>query len=117
MRVSNIVSAFAGPVLLATGAWSAVTLNLYQDNNCQDPVPGSGSTTVNSDSCDTNPSTGWSSAKITNNEGVGNGTVTFYTEDSCRAGPASKGFSSNDMGCLKDYGFVANAVGFLNIPS
>lgn len=86
-------------------------MQLFQDNDCQTLVSGDGVTTVNSGSCDTNVATGWSSAKVTDNGDSPAGTLTFYTRNNCAAGQSSHGYSSANFDCLKDFGFVANAVG------
>ncbi|KAK8017146.1 hypothetical protein PG991_008222 [Apiospora marii] len=98
-------------------------MNLFSDNACQDPVPGSGWTTVNSGSCDANVGTGWQSARITDNRDSPAGTLTFYTHNDCAAGQSSHGYSAANFACLNNFGFVANAVGltgnlceFLNRP-
>lgn len=88
-----------------------VTMNLFSDNDCKNPVPGSGWTTVNSGSCDTNVATGWMSARITDNRDSPAGTLTFYNNNNCAAGQPSHGYSSANYACLNNFGFVANAVG------
>ncbi len=109
MLVSLVVLA----ALAITGAQADVTMTLYQDNDCQTPVPGSGQTTVNSGTCDSNVATGWSSAKITDNRGSPAGTLTFYNRNNCAVQQPSHGYSSANMACLRDFGFVANAVGLV----
>ncbi|KAF2168241.1 hypothetical protein M409DRAFT_21679 [Zasmidium cellare ATCC 36951] len=89
------------------------TISLYQDTACQTPVPGAGYTVVYPLSCDTGPfQTGWSSARIVNELTQG-GTITFYTENECGCPTCgSHGYSASDNGCLTEFGFTANAVGF-----
>ncbi|KAI0512521.1 hypothetical protein F5B22DRAFT_648624 [Xylaria bambusicola] len=97
-------------LLLAAGIQGKVTMRLYQDNNCETLVPGTGNTSVEANSCDTNVRTGWSSAKIIK----GNyGTVTFYSHNNCAPSQPNHGYEAVSSDCLKDFGFVANAVGFL----
>ena len=93
-----------------------VTLALFQDNDCVTPVPGSGTTTVTDGSCDTNVSTGWSSAKIVGNDGIDFGTLTFYTKRDCGCPTCgSHGYSRGNFNCLNNFEFVANAVGLYNL--
>ena len=95
-----------------TGGVNAnVTLKLFQDNNCQTPVPGTGQTFVVSGTCDTNVATGWSSALIVDKGGSPAGTLTFYNRNNCAAAQPSHGYSSANFACLNNFGFVANAVG------
>ena len=107
---ANILSLVAIP-LLAMTAQASVTMNLYSDNNCQTLIPGDGTTSVTSGTCDENVSTGWSSALITDNGGDNGDTLTFYTANNCAAGGSNHGYSSGNFACLKNFGFVANAVG------
>ena len=96
---------------LTSTAQAYVTVKLFQDNDCQTPVVGSGQTTVNSGTCDTGPfETGWSSAMIIDNTNSPAGTLTFYTRNDCAAG-TSHGYSSANYACLNNFGFTANAVG------
>ncbi|KAH8166434.1 hypothetical protein CIB48_g1795 [Xylaria polymorpha] len=108
---ANIISFLTIPFLALSGVQAYVTLELYQDNNCQTPIPGTGQTTVNSGSCDTNVGTGWSSAKVLDNKDSPAGTLTFYTRNNCAAGGQNHGYSSANFACLNNFGFVANAVG------
>ncbi|KAI1131659.1 hypothetical protein F5Y10DRAFT_262036 [Nemania abortiva] len=96
-------------LLAVAGAQAYVTMNLYSDNDCTNLIPGSGQTTVNSGTCDTNVGTGWSSARIIDDTGSPAGTLTFYTRNSCTG--TSHGYSSANFACLNNFGFVANAVG------
>ncbi|KAH8805991.1 hypothetical protein F5884DRAFT_467632 [Xylogone sp. PMI_703] len=105
---ANIFYLVALPLAM-TAVQASVTMNLYQDNNCQDPVPGDGWTFVSSGTCDTNVATGWSSAMITDNSGSPAGTLTFYSRNACAG--TSHGYSSANYACLNNFGFVANAVG------
>ena len=98
-------------VLAANSAIASVTMNLYSDNDCTEPVPGAGWTTVDSGTCDENVSTGWSSAMITDNGDSPAGTLTFYNANNCAAGQPSHGYSSANYACLNNFGFTANAVG------
>ncbi|KAK8108375.1 hypothetical protein PG984_014176 [Apiospora sp. TS-2023a] len=105
-------TALAQALLLFPGAAQAyVTMNLFQDNDCRVPVPGSGWTRVDSGTCDTNVATGWQSAIITDNRDSPAGTLTFYNRNNCAAAQPSHGYSSANFACLNNFGFVANAVG------
>ncbi|KAJ2989169.1 hypothetical protein NUW58_g3607 [Xylaria curta] len=108
---ANILTILAAPLLFVAGAQGYVSMYLYQDNDCKTLIPGTGMTTVNSGSCDTNVRTGWSSAKIISNQDSPAGTLTFYTNNNCAAGQQSHGYSSGNFACLNNFGFVANAVG------
>lgn len=110
---SELILTFALHLFTLRGARGDVIMNLYQDNDCQIPVPGAGWTEVNSGSCDTNVATGWSSAKITNNGGSPAGTLTFYTRNNCAVAQLNHGYSSANFDCLNNFGFVANAVGLV----
>jgi hypothetical protein len=110
---TSILSFVAVPIIAMTAVQAGVTMNLYQDNDCTVPVPGSGSTTVNSGSCDTNVGTGWLSALITDDSGSPAGTLTFYNNNNCAAGQPSHGYSAANFACLNNFGFVANAVGLV----
>lgn len=99
----------------ATAEHVDATVSLYQDTACATPVPGSGFTVVDFDTCDTGPfQTGWSSAKVTNAGDLSqDGTITFYTKNDCGCPTCgSHGYTSNDSGCLTDFGFTANAIGY-----
>lgn len=114
MQFYNNLATLALPLLLAANtAHASVTMNLYQDNNCETPVPGSGWTTVNSGSCDTNVATGWQSALITDDSGSPAGTLTFYTNNNCAAGQSSHGYSSANFACLNNFGFVTMLLDWL----
>ena len=108
---ANVLTVLALPLLAITGAHAAVTMNLYQDNECKIPVPGSGWTTVVSGTCDENVSTGWSSAMITDSGDSTAGTLTFYNNNNCAVAQPSHGYSTANFACLNNFGFVANAVG------
>ncbi|KAI0472232.1 hypothetical protein F4859DRAFT_483548 [Xylaria cf. heliscus] len=110
---ANILPFLAIPFLAIPGVQAYVTLELYQDNDCQTLIPGTGQTTVNSGSCDTNVSPGWSSARIINNQDSPSGTLTFYTRNNCAAGQSSHGYNAGNFACLNNFGFVANAVGLV----
>ena len=103
----SLIIASAG----TAGVNANIILNLFQDNDCQVPVPGSGQTFVVSGTCDTNVATGWSSAQIVDNGGSPAGTVTFYNNNNCAAVQPSHGYSTSGFGCMNNFGFVANAVG------
>ncbi|KAK5629874.1 hypothetical protein RRF57_005589 [Xylaria bambusicola] len=106
---TTALSVLAAPLLLAARTQVKVTMRLYQDNNCQTLIPGTGNTTVNDQTCDTNVRTGWSSAHII----YGNyGTLTFYSRNNCAAIQPSHGYDASNYDCLNNFGFVANAVGF-----
>ncbi|KAK8057941.1 hypothetical protein PG996_011878 [Apiospora saccharicola] len=110
----GVALALTQALLLFPGAAQGyVTMSLFSDNDCQVPVPGSGSTTVNSGSCDTNVGTGWLSAQITDDRDSPAGTLTFYTNNNCAAGQSSHGYSSANFACPNNFGFVANAVGLI----
>ncbi|KAI1366778.1 hypothetical protein F5Y08DRAFT_337367 [Xylaria arbuscula] len=90
-------------------------LALFQDNDCKIPVPGDGTTTVMAATCDSNVKTGWMSAKIleTADEPLGYNGPQFYHNNNCAMSQKHHGYSGRDMKvCMKDFGFVANAVGF-----
>jgi hypothetical protein len=111
MYALSLPALLAAPLLIIGGAHGYVTMQLFQDNNCQILIPGSGQTTVNSGTCDTNVHPGWSSAKILSNKDSPAGTLTFYTNNNCAAAQKSHGYSSANYACLNNFGFVANAVG------
>ncbi|KAK5629990.1 hypothetical protein RRF57_005705 [Xylaria bambusicola] len=121
---ANILFAFVVSLLLAAGAPISIgdketrhmVLALFQDNDCQIPVPGDGTTKVNCGTCDTNVRTGWSSARIIEHNifrpfrGWPDGPE-FYERNNCAVAQRRHGFSGYPGPCLK-IGFVANAVGY-----
>ncbi|KAI0145633.1 hypothetical protein GGR57DRAFT_506824 [Xylariaceae sp. FL1272] len=109
----SILTTITTQLLLATGTRAYVKMHLYQDNNCKTLIPGSGQTTVNSGSCESNVHVGWSSAKIISDPGSPAGTLTFYTRNNCAVGQKSHGYSAANFDCLSNFGFVANAVGLV----
>ncbi|KAF2161021.1 hypothetical protein M409DRAFT_28628 [Zasmidium cellare ATCC 36951] len=107
------------PALVLSDTSYKATVSLYQDTACQTPVVGSGNTVVDGDTCDTGPfETGWSSAQVVNAADLpSEGTITFYTKNNCGCPSCgSHGYAAQDSGCLTDFGFSANAVGFDAAP-
>ncbi|KAF2260668.1 hypothetical protein CC78DRAFT_584573 [Lojkania enalia] len=109
----NILTLASIPLVAMPVAQAFVTLALFQDNDCQTPIPGAGTTTVNSGSCDTNVDVGWSSAMVIDNTDSPAGTLTFFERNNCAVAQPSKGFSSANFACLNNFGFVANAAGLV----
>ncbi|GAW20370.1 hypothetical protein EKO27_g8152 [Xylaria grammica] len=120
---ANILFALAASLLLTYASPvhpkrkdRCITMALYQDNDCQIPVPGTGNTTVNAGTCDTNVKTGWLSAIIIANNELDldpkwpHGPE-FYERNNCAVGQKRHGYSGKMGPCLRNFGFVANAVG------
>ncbi|KAL1852482.1 hypothetical protein Daus18300_012163 [Diaporthe australafricana] len=95
-------------LLAITGARAKVVMDLYSDGDCANKI---GSANVDSGTCMTWFTPGWSSAKITDDSGSPAGTLTFYTNNNCAAGQSKHGYSAANFDCLRDFGFVANAAG------
>ncbi|KAK7917925.1 hypothetical protein PG985_009799 [Apiospora marii] len=94
--LAGVALALAQALVLFPGAArGSVTMNLFSDNACQGPVPGS------------------VAARITDNRDSSAGTLTFYTHNDCAADQSSHGYSSANYTCLNNFGFVANAVGLV----
>lgn len=85
-----------------------ISVDLYSDGDCQDFLA---SYTVTFASCFADSPVGWSSM-IATTGGVG-GTVTAYSHNDCGCPTCgSHGYDVVENACLKDFGFVANAVGY-----
>lgn len=109
MQLSTHLTLLA-TLALTTTAYNQLSVTLYSDNDCQQHLAD---ITVTADTCAT-PNPGWSSMQITDAVPLdAAGTLTAYTVNNC-GNPAagSHGYSVSDKGCLKDFGFVANAAGF-----
>lgn len=112
---ASFLLAGAAPTTPGGGNHRYLILALFQDNDCKVPVPGDGTTTVLSGTCDTNVKTGWLSAMIleTNDEPLGYAGPEFYSHNNCAMSQKRHGYSGRDMKvCMRNFGFVANAVGF-----
>ncbi|KAF4968456.1 hypothetical protein FSARC_4150 [Fusarium sarcochroum] len=93
---------------MALIAKADVTFDLFSDGNCQNKI---GERTVYAGTCaSTNP--GFSSMKPTW-ASIGSGsTATAYTQNNCGCPTCgSHGYNPHVDECLKDFGFVANAIG------
>lgn len=114
MQLTTYIAALATLALGATaqpGLGQVVGITLYSDPNCQNQV---NAISVGSESC-SSPSPGFSSMKINKlpEQGYGGGTLTAYTKNDCGCPTCgSDGYHDEDTGCLKDFGFVANALGW-----
>ncbi|KAI0523799.1 hypothetical protein F5B22DRAFT_642901 [Xylaria bambusicola] len=114
--VASLLLVDAAPLNIGDNEHRHMVLALYQDNDCQIPIPGDGITQVNSGTCDTNVRTGWSSAKIIENNIVRPPAgwpygPEFYERNNCAVAQKRHGFSGLPGPCLK-IGFIANAVGY-----
>lgn len=87
----------------------SVGIDLFHDGNCQDQFQ---SITVQGYTCYvTNP--GFSSMRV--NARSSTGSVTAFTRSNCGEPTAgSHGYNSDVGPCLKDFGFVGNAINYLD---
>ncbi|PNP43369.1 hypothetical protein TGAMA5MH_04826 [Trichoderma gamsii] len=86
----------------------SVGVDLFHDGNCQDQFKA---ITVYGETCYTGSSVGWSSMRVNKYDTLG-GELTAYTKNNCGDPLAgSHGYTVSLGACLKDFGFVANAVG------
>lgn len=102
MHYNTFITAAIAALGLASQA-HALTYELFTDGNCEHKLKD---LTIDPATCAT-PSPGWSSMKL-----VGGGeskVLTTFVANNCAASSGSKGFSAQDKGCLKNFGFVANA--------
>ncbi|GAD98754.1 hypothetical protein PVAR5_7455 [Paecilomyces variotii No. 5] len=85
---------------------------LFSDGECANYLK---TVTVRKNSCFTGSDVGWSSMQIvaaSANFHITQGTLTAYTKNDCGCPTCgSHGYSFTDLGCLKDFDMVANAVG------
>ncbi|KAL1884952.1 hypothetical protein Plec18167_001609 [Paecilomyces lecythidis] len=85
---------------------------LFSDGECANYIK---TITVRKNSCFTGSDVGWSSMQLVATAAdfhITQGTLTAYTKNDCGCPTCgSHGYSYTDLGCLKDFGMVANAVG------
>lgn len=120
MRLSTLWMALASLAVSGYGleerqvgapvSYPPITVNIYSDGDCQDLLA---TETVGFSTCFTGSSVGWSSMMITGDDGIDGGTLTAYTKNNCGCPTCgSHGYDVYANLCLKDFGFVANAMGY-----
>lgn len=106
MMFTSFITAMATLVSFAQAG--SVGVDLFHDGNCQDQFKA---ITVYGETCYTGSSVGWSSMRVNKYDTLG-GELTAYTKNNCGNPLAgSHGYTVSLGACLKDFGFVANAVG------
>ncbi|KAF4968457.1 hypothetical protein FSARC_4151 [Fusarium sarcochroum] len=97
---------FALAFLAVLGTSNAdATVEMFSDGDCQNSL---GTIDVWEATC-ASPSPGFSSMKVTG--GTTRGIITAYTQNNCGCPTCgSHGYNPGTQ-CLKDFGFVANAIG------
>ncbi|GAD96970.1 hypothetical protein PVAR5_5638 [Paecilomyces variotii No. 5] len=108
MKISTTVVATL--MALLGSATAELHVEIFSDGNCQNSL----GQVITLGLCNqTHP--GFSSMKIVRDKGSPTvGTVTAYTQNNCGCPTCgSHGYDVNDNGCLRDFGFVGNAIGFI----